>query len=144
MGPEGHCTSRFKRAMCISWWPHVGVHKGAPGSCGRMWTGGSKTWFFLDVINGRPLIKKFCIKFYWQLINSTSNFLHDILWYYFGSNCLYDTELVVMLNGISRSLKGIHKHFQVLCAWFCFFIFLYKFLFLFSAIQRNKVFILDT
>ena len=27
-GPEGHCTSRFKRAMCISCRPHVDVHKG--------------------------------------------------------------------------------------------------------------------
>ena len=27
LGPEGHCTSRFKRAMCISFLPHVAVHK---------------------------------------------------------------------------------------------------------------------
>src|SRR6218665_2362816 len=34
--PEGHCTSRFKRAMCISCRPHVDVH----GTCCRLWTGG--------------------------------------------------------------------------------------------------------
>ena len=28
LGPVGHCTSLFKRAMCISCRPHVGVHKG--------------------------------------------------------------------------------------------------------------------
>ena len=27
LGPEDHCTSRFKRAMCISCRPHVDVHK---------------------------------------------------------------------------------------------------------------------
>jgi len=32
IGPEGHCTSHFKRAMCISCRPHVDVHK---GSCGQ-------------------------------------------------------------------------------------------------------------
>ena len=49
LGPEGHCTSRFKRAMCISCRPHVDVHKGEEsGSCGRMWTGRgeSKIRFF--------------------------------------------------------------------------------------------------
>ena len=34
LGQEGHCTSRFKRAMCISCRPHVDVHKGGSGSCG--------------------------------------------------------------------------------------------------------------
>ena len=28
IGPEGHCKSRFRRAMCISCRPHVDVHKG--------------------------------------------------------------------------------------------------------------------
>ena len=44
LGPEGHCTSRFRRAMCISCRPHVDVHKGegSAGSCGRMWTGGGE------------------------------------------------------------------------------------------------------
>src|SRR6218665_2005917 len=55
-----HCTSHFKRAMCISCRPLVDVHMGGGGSgpCGRMWTGegGSKTGFFVDVINGWPLI----------------------------------------------------------------------------------------
>jgi len=51
LGPEGHCTSRLKRAMCrpISCRQHVDVHEVGPGSgsCGRMWTGcrGSKTRF---------------------------------------------------------------------------------------------------
>ena len=27
LGPEGHCTSRFKRVMCISCRPHVDIHK---------------------------------------------------------------------------------------------------------------------
>ena len=42
LGPEGHCTSRFKRVLCISCRPHVDVHMGGrgSGSCGRMWTGG--------------------------------------------------------------------------------------------------------
>src|SRR6218665_179803 len=34
-GPECH-TSRFKRAMCISYQPHVDVHKG--GGVWLMWT----------------------------------------------------------------------------------------------------------
>ena len=40
LGLEGHCTSRFKRAMCISCRPHVDVHKGGEGpahvdACGQ-------------------------------------------------------------------------------------------------------------
>jgi len=50
LGSEAHYTSRFKRAMCISCWPHVDVHKRGrgSGSCGRMWTGegGQKSDFF--------------------------------------------------------------------------------------------------
>src|SRR6218665_3432420 len=50
LGPVDHCTSHFKRAVCISCRPCVDVHKGGGGSgpCGRMWTGGggSKTLFF--------------------------------------------------------------------------------------------------
>jgi len=46
---EGHCTSRFKKVMCISCRPHVDVHKGegVDGSCGRIWTekGGQKPDF---------------------------------------------------------------------------------------------------
>ena len=38
LGPEGHCTSRFKRAMCISCRPHVDIHKGE--GVQLMWTGG--------------------------------------------------------------------------------------------------------
>src|SRR6218665_553428 len=42
--PEGHCTSRFKRVMCVSCRPHVDVHKGEGGWL--MWRGdGSKSWF---------------------------------------------------------------------------------------------------
>ena len=44
LGPEGHCTSCFKRVMCISCRPHVDVHKGVGGWL--MWTGGSKIRFF--------------------------------------------------------------------------------------------------
>src|SRR6218665_3574659 len=36
LGPKCHCTSRFKRAMCISCRPHVDVHKGERVSL--MWT----------------------------------------------------------------------------------------------------------
>jgi len=34
---EGHCTSRFKRAMCISCRPHVDIHKEERGDW-LMWT----------------------------------------------------------------------------------------------------------
>jgi len=37
LGPEGHCTSRFKRSMCISCQPHVDVHKWE-GRVRLMWT----------------------------------------------------------------------------------------------------------
>jgi len=37
LGPDGHCTGRFKRAMCISFRPHVDVHKGGGGAW-PMWT----------------------------------------------------------------------------------------------------------
>src|SRR6218665_3611387 len=51
LGPVGHSTSHFKRAVCISCRPYVDVHKGGGGSgpCGRMWTeggGGQKRDFF--------------------------------------------------------------------------------------------------
>ena len=38
LGPDGHCTSHFKRAMCISCRPHMDVHKGE--GAWLMWTGG--------------------------------------------------------------------------------------------------------
>jgi len=38
LGPEGHCSSRFKRAMCISCRPHVDVHRGE-GSLAHVDTG---------------------------------------------------------------------------------------------------------
>jgi len=41
LGPEGHCTRRFKRGVCISCQPHVDIHKGGSGSCGQ--GEGSKT-----------------------------------------------------------------------------------------------------
>ena len=59
LDPEGHCTSRFKRAMCISCRPHVDVHKGA---LWLMWThvdrreGGQESEFFVDVINRWPFM----------------------------------------------------------------------------------------
>src|SRR6218665_2498158 len=54
LGPVGHRTSHFKRAVCISCRPCVDVHKGGGGSgpCGQ---GGQKRNFFVDVINGWPL-----------------------------------------------------------------------------------------
>ena len=55
LGP-GHCTSDFKRTMCISCQRHVDVHKGGGDqSCvdrGR----GQKLWSPMDVINGWPLM----------------------------------------------------------------------------------------
>src|SRR6218665_1399582 len=45
LGPVGHCTSRFKRAVYISCRPRVDVHMGG-GGVRPMWTGGSKTGFF--------------------------------------------------------------------------------------------------
>ena len=52
LGPEGHCTSRFKRAMCISCLPHVDVHKGRGGLAHVDRGRGVKNHFFVDVING--------------------------------------------------------------------------------------------
>src|SRR6218665_4033385 len=48
LGLVGHCTSHFKRAVCISCRPRVDVHKGVGGGsgpCGQG-EGGSKTRFF--------------------------------------------------------------------------------------------------
>ena len=53
LGPEGHCASRFKRAMCISCRPHVDVHKGGLAHVDRG-EGSQKLDFFVDVINGWP------------------------------------------------------------------------------------------
>src|SRR6218665_3343179 len=48
LGPVGHCTSHFKRAVCISCRPCVDIHKG--GGVRPMWThvdrGGQKPDFF--------------------------------------------------------------------------------------------------
>ena len=52
LGPVGHCTSRFKRAVCISCRPRVDM-----GEAG----GGPKTGFFVDVINGWPLTYTNCL-----------------------------------------------------------------------------------
>ena len=57
LGPEGHCPSHFKRAMCISCRLRVDVHKvgeGWSGSCGQGGRG-QKFYFFVDIINGWPL-----------------------------------------------------------------------------------------
>ena len=66
LGPEGHCISRFKRAVCISCRPHVDVHKGWRGSdpCGRMWTegrGGQKRDFLWTSQMDGPLLFYFSI-----------------------------------------------------------------------------------
>jgi len=44
VGPEGHCTSRFKRAVCISCRPHVDVHEGEGAQL--LWTHGVKNRIF--------------------------------------------------------------------------------------------------
>jgi len=61
LGPVGHCTSHFKRAVCISCRPCVDVHRGEGGpahvdACGQGEGGGQKRDFFVDVINGWPLM----------------------------------------------------------------------------------------
>src|SRR6218665_1988119 len=56
LGPVGHCTSHFKRAVCMSCQPCVDVHKGPPmfmDACGQ--GEGQKRDFFVDVKNGWPL-----------------------------------------------------------------------------------------
>src|SRR6218665_1202801 len=58
LGPAGHCTSHFKRAVCISCQPCVDVHKGRGGpahvdACGQ---GVKNVIFFVDVINRWPLM----------------------------------------------------------------------------------------
>ena len=59
LGPEGHCTSRFRRAMCISCRQHVDVHKVEGGLAHVDAWGqrrrGQNSDFFVDVINGWPL-----------------------------------------------------------------------------------------
>ena len=56
LGPVGHCTSHFKRAVCISCRPCVDVHKGGDPAhvdeCGQ----GGQTCSFVDGINGWPPI----------------------------------------------------------------------------------------
>jgi len=42
LGREGHCTSRFKTAMCISCRPHANVYKGEGGLVHVDRGGGSK------------------------------------------------------------------------------------------------------
>jgi len=55
LGLESRYTSRFKRAMCISFRPHVDVHKGGGGLAHvDREKGGQKSDFFVDVINGWP------------------------------------------------------------------------------------------
>jgi len=63
------------------------------------------------------IIKKHRMMFYWRLIHSTSNFLHDILWCYFGEHFLCDPELLVILNSKTSSINGIYEHFRNLCIW---------------------------
>ena len=54
LGPVGHCTSHFKRAVCISCRQRVDVHKGeGVRPCGQG-KRGQKPNFFVDVINGWP------------------------------------------------------------------------------------------
>src|SRR6218665_2092551 len=65
LGPVGHRTSHFKRAVCISCRPCVDVHKGGKGgpahvdACGQG-EGGQKRDLFVDVINGWPLTTMQC------------------------------------------------------------------------------------
>src|SRR6218665_1722360 len=76
LGLVGHCTSHFKRAVCISCRPCVDVHKGGRGGSGPRGQGergsrggggggrpvgdggrgGQKRNSFVDVINGWPHI----------------------------------------------------------------------------------------
>src|SRR6218665_2919222 len=54
LGPVCHCTSRFKRAVCISCRPRVDVQMGGGGPA-HVDRGSQKQDFFVDVINGWPL-----------------------------------------------------------------------------------------
>ena len=54
LGLEGHCTSRFTRAMCISYRPHRDVHTGEEGLAHVDRERRGKIRFFVDVINGWP------------------------------------------------------------------------------------------
>src|SRR6218665_1187541 len=56
VGPEGHCTSRFKRAMCISCRPHVDVHEGE---------GAQLLWTHVDR-GGRVKNRIFCGRHKWM------------------------------------------------------------------------------
>jgi len=47
LGPEGHCTSRFNRAMCISFRPHEDVHKGDREGPAHVGMGGGQNPDFL-------------------------------------------------------------------------------------------------
>jgi len=46
LGPEGHCTNRFKRAVWISCRPRVDVHKGEGGLAHVDRGGGQKPDFY--------------------------------------------------------------------------------------------------
>ena len=59
LGPEGHCTSRFKSDVQFHVF-HVdrmwtSTRGGGSGSCGRMWTEGGQKLVFADVVDGWPL-----------------------------------------------------------------------------------------
>src|SRR6218665_1269716 len=67
LGLVGHCTSHFKRAVCISCRPCVDVHKGGGGpthvdACGQGARRGQKRDFFVDVINGWLLRHRFPVE----------------------------------------------------------------------------------
>ena len=68
----------------------------------------------LDIHN---IIKKHRMMFYWRLVHSTSNFLHDILWCYFGEHSLCESELLVILNIKSSSINDIYEHFPINGNW---------------------------
>src|SRR6218665_657036 len=68
-GPVGHCTSRFKRAVCVSCRPRVDVHKGGPAyvdACGQREGGhkpdsfyGRRKWMAPYTLRFPPVLVQF-------------------------------------------------------------------------------------
>src|SRR6218665_20051 len=116
LGPVGHCTSHFKRAMCISCRPSVDVHMGEGGlahvdACGQG-EGGQK--------------RDFCGHHKWMAPFVFRSFVFALLCFAVLCSCFCGVKNVIfcghhkwMAPFVFRSFVFTLLCFAVLCSCFC-------------------------
>src|SRR6218665_3764930 len=117
LGPVGHCTSHFKRAVCISCRPRVDVHKGWGGGVRPMWTGGRGV---------KNLI--FCGRHKWMTPYYNVSVCEFMLFNSFYSEHLSLCSVAFVCLCVPVCLFVHFYEAECVCAWVCMSVSVYAFI----------------